>query len=738
MKKKVDGNNIMQSALIKRFVEKIKLNKKSNEKIKVSGQKNNNKIDVAERKNKKINLDFRKFEIAKFKNTLLGKLVLSTTAIVVVSLLLSNLVTFFITSNKITKDFKSSTMQILEQNKNYIQLVTATVKGAALQVYSNSAVNKATQVKIDADAYDKLVLQQDIAQILTNITFSSTTNLIKNIAVYTDSGYRFSSGSSSLEEDEINKLKDRSWYKNLAKVGNAWTNPEQNSGSSSDKTLYISYILGLKGYSAKPEGVIQINILPETLNLALKNTKIGKDGYIYIINKDGYVISHKDSKLIGTQLTGDYVKKIASIESGDFDYKDGKTGMYGLFTTSADTGWKFVAVVPKAELSSTSKSIGFVTFFLIIICLIVSIIISVINSMKITRPIERLIAITNKLAKGDFTVECDENKITEINKLNSNFNNMITNLRDMFESTANLAKDTDGCAKELLNISQGIKFTSQEISDASNEIAIGSSEQAQTSSTCVEISNSFNVEISSAVSKLNEVSVATDKSTEVIENSQNIINTLNDSSLKNSKAMGLVSNTIKDLNENTKDIMKILSKIHEITDQTNLLALNASIEAARAGEAGRGFSVVAKEIRKLAEESQKASLDIKKIIDKVNTSITSSMSISENAQKVFKQELEQVNMTIKSFDSIKSSISNITGAMANASKSIEEIDNGKDILNKYISNIADISQKNTAATEEVTASIQNQTCSNNDMYSLAQNLNDKATSLMELVNRFKF
>jgi len=356
----------------------------------------------------------------------------------------------------------------------------------------------------------------------------------------------------------------------------------------------------------------------------------------------------------------------------------------------------------------------------------------------ITYPIKDIILVAEKVSQGDFTVKTNKYKIHEINELSHNFNDMTENLKQMLSITAGLSKETTNSAVKILDLSNSINDSSKEVVAAVEEITLGSSKQTEETIDCAKISDKFNVEIINAITSLNIVSKATTTSINVINQSSNTINNLSKTSENNSGAMSKVSDTIVDLNENTKNILTILNKINNITKQTNLLALNASIEAARAGDAGKGFSVVANEIRKLAEQSQSASFEIENIISQVTTSIGASLEISKNAKELFKEELNQVSSTIKSFDDIRASISNISEAMEYTMKSINIIDEDKNYLYDSINSIAAISEENTAATEEVTATIQNQSNSNDLMNSLAEGLNDKSAGLIKLINKFKF
>lgn len=678
----------------------------------------------------------------KFKNSLLKKLIASTSLVVIFSLALSGISTFFITKNKVTKDFINSASQILNQNKNYVHLINENVDNISMQLFSNKSLISLLSSD-ETDLYNKYTIKQQVGDILTNIVHSSGSRIIKSIYLFNDNGYSASS-NLSISDESLREAAQDDWYKEAIKNGgkSSWTIPHIDKVDSG-KELIISNVRLLKDtitYSEAKKflGVLKININPDTLTNALKDAKIGKDGYMFIVSSDGSVISHKDKTLLGKQLDTDLFNKFKDSKEGNFYHKINDTEMFGVYTTDSSTGWKYVALVPKSELSSTANYIGVFIFIIGVFCLIAGIIISFFNSVQIAKPIGNIIGITKELANGNFAIQSERYKIHELNELSSNFNNMIDNLRTALSGASSLAVETNSISSNLLNIAQGLNASVQEINGAAEEIAAGSSEQTETAVVCVEVSDSFNFELDNAINALNDVNKVTKDSNEVLSNSSIVINKLNETSNINSQAMLKVASTISDLNNQTANILNILSKINDITEQTNLLALNAAIEAARAGEAGRGFAVVANEIRKLAEESQTASKEIKNIIETVNNSIKISLEISDSANTAFSKELEQVTSTIASFNSIKRAMDSIITSMEQAMNTIKLIGNGKDILSKYINKIADISQKNTAATEEVTASIQSQSSANSDMQNLAQNLNNKASSLEDLISKFRY
>ena len=502
---------------------------------------------------------------------------------------------------------------------------------------------------------------------------------------------------------------------------------------------YLSSISVFKDTTGKKVlGILEIDISVDILNHALKDSKIGKNGYIYIIDGNGKIVAHKDNKLAGTKLKDNVYSAIKNSKNGDFVFKDGNTKMFGVYTTSTLNDWEYVAVVPQSELAATANNIQKYTSLIMILCLIACIIISFFTSLQISRPINEIIGLTKELADGNLTVESKSSKILELNELSKNFNSMSKKLKLMLKNTMILAGETDETSNRLVNLTLGITETSKQVTLAILEIAAGSSEQALNTMQCVETSNDLDLDINKAVEGLEKASAEADKCFLVLEESRVIIYDLNNSSDSNSRAIESVSDTISELKNNTKNILLILNKINEITSQTNLLSLNASIEAARAGEYGKGFAVVAEEIRKLSGQSQSASIEISKIIKQVNESINSTIEISNNAKNTFSDETKQVMKTIKSFDSIKLAIESVVSVMYDSINSINLIESGKISLSNNISNISMVAERNAAATEQVTASVENQYGSNEDMHKLSMGLSDKAQMLKEILESFKF
>lgn len=676
--------------------------------------------------------------------SILGKLNITFSLLVMISLIVTGASTYLITKANVTKDFKNSSTETLRQNKNYVEMINSSVDNMPAQLYSNkNFVSLINNDKVNNDIKDNNRVL--ISNELTNATLTNSLNVISGMTFYSENGLTssFPTNVRTLEESNsaMAGVKKLPWYNAVVKNNGRpyWLPPHDSKIVEGRSASYLSSISLIKNTTGtKVLGILEIDISVDVLNSALTDSKVGKNGYIYIIDEGGKIVAHKDAKLAGTQLKETVYSAIKDSKDGDFTFKNGNIKMFGVYSKSTLNGWKYVAVVPEVELSATAANIQKYILIIIILCLIACVIISLLTSMQISKPINEIIGLTKELADGNLMLESKTSKIMELNKLSKNFNNMTRKLRHMLKNTSKLAGETDEISSRLLNLTCGNAETSKQVNSAIAEITAGSCEQVENTMQCVETSNDLDLDINKAVEGLTKVSGAADKCFLVLADSRIIIHDLNEASESNSKAIAKVSDTVSQLKDNTKNILLILNKINEITNQTNLLSLNASIEAARAGEAGKGFAVVAEEVRKLSGQSQSASIQISKIIKQVNESIGSAMNISNNAKLAFSDETVQVTKTIKSFDSIKLAIETVVSAMHNSVNSINSIEKGKISLSDNISNISMVAERSAAATQQVSASVENQSSSNENMHSLAMGLNDKAESLKGILDTFKF
>ena len=289
--------------------------------------------------------------------------------------------------------------------------------------------------------------------------------------------------------------------------------------------------------------------------------------------------------------------------------------------------------------------------------------------------------------------------------------------------------------EEMTSSASSTKESSNQISVAMQEIAIGVQEQA---GSVTEINHQVNT-ISHDVNEAQDISTMLTESnntmmTEMAVGEQEI-GVMEKQMLIIDDAIEAAIVTVKDLESSMADIQRFLEVITQIANQTNLLALNASIESARAGEMGKGFAVVADEIRKLAEESSHAVNDINDIVNSIGTKTKDAVATVEQGNVAIDEGNTIIKNLALQYEGIKDSFSTNNAELGREIKMIHQINTAFSIVHERIANIASISEEQSASTEEILATIENQDENIMELNSSLVEIEGLARRLKELLNQ---
>lgn len=310
-------------------------------------------------------------------------------------------------------------------------------------------------------------------------------------------------------------------------------------------------------------------------------------------------------------------------------------------------------------------------------------------------------------------------------------------MRQLISSSSAFSNKVVASVGTVVEVSKEISSVSNEISIVSRQIANGSNSQAEDTD---EAAGSM----SELAIKIDSVSISTDKLMDMENVSRNIVkegisalNDLTSKAKKTSEITGVILEDIQVLNNHSNSIGKIVKTIGSIADQTNLLALNAAIEAARAGDSGRSFSVVADEIRKLADSSANAAKDIESLIKKVQKMILGASANATAIEGIAQSQDEALDETVRVFGKINMLMESFSDETMEISIKVKEMYSCKEKAIRNIGQIASISQEIAASTEEVTASIDEQANFIEQLVGYTEELEKDARSLSESMTRFR-
>lgn len=347
------------------------------------------------------------------------------------------------------------------------------------------------------------------------------------------------------------------------------------------------------------------------------------------------------------------------------------------------------------EIQSQEKTTTIFMVIIIVIAAILPIILGMVISRTLTIPINGLVSEMAKAGEGDLTAHGDYYSKDEIGELIVSFNQMISNMhRAIGEVTENATS---------------LAASAEEISASTEEIASGSAQQAQDANTSADMMTEMAEAVQAVSENAQHAASLTDRTVGAAEQGGIVIN-------DTIVGMEQISTSIQDLANKSVQIGEIIEVIDDIAEQTNLLALNAAIEAARAGEAGKGFAVVADEVRKLAERSSKATKEISELI----TMIQENTKRSVDSVAMGNERVEKAGTTFNDIVKLlKDSSARVTEI---AAASEQQAAQAQEVLSA-VQNIASVTQETAAGIEETATTA-------TDLATMAETLN-------QLASRFK-
>ncbi|MGN7942579.1 methyl-accepting chemotaxis protein [Virgibacillus sp. 6R] len=385
---------------------------------------------------------------------------------------------------------------------------------------------------------------------------------------------------------------------------------------------------------------------------------------------------------------------------------------------------------------SEKEIVIFVTV-IILVALILLVILSVVIARMIVRPIKEVKGLLTEAENGDFTVKGSYQSKDEIGELTTSFNNMTNTLQSVFTTVQDSSQQVASASEQLSASAEQNSKASEHITLTVQELASGSDKQvdkvADSSKVITEITNHTKTiadhteKITKDVLHASEMSLEGNQAIKKVNEQMNSIY----------ENVNSLSEAIKGLNDRSNEIGQITNVITGISAQTNLLALNAAIEAARAGEHGKGFAVVADEVRKLAEESTSSTEKIAQLIQLIQSDTDKTIQTMKKAAEEVYSGLNVVHVAGDSFQKIELAVNGVVSQIEDISESLKKLANGTDIVNESIQNVSDVAKESAMITQNISAATEEQLASMEEISSSSQSLARLADDLQIVIKQFK-
>lgn len=474
----------------------------------------------------------------------------------------------------------------------------------------------------------------------------------------------------------------------------------------------------ISGTGNNVAGFVGFDVYVSTLADLLSEIAVGENGYLELLSNSSDYIYSNDPKASGKNVSeldiaADYKNKVQSNYNGAFDFTYKGTDFTSVFQNSQATGWLAITTLPISEVNATRNHLIALLAGISIVILAVLICIIVFVIRRMMKPLAEISNNMEEFGQGNLEVEIKTQNDDEIGRLADSVRLSVSSLKEMIQeishilgelSNGNLNTGVKGnyigdfrfIRDALEQIIRSLNRTLGQINTSAEQVTCGSEQVSASAQALAQGAAEQAGTVEELAVNIGEISQQINANADSAENANQRAYTVGTEAAESNRRMQEMVAAMHEISNRSHEIDKIVKTIKDIAFQTNILALNAAVEAARAGESGRGFSVVAGEVRNLASKSSEASKNTAVLIKNSLKTIESGTRIADETAESLNQVVGGVNDIVKTIDSI-------SAASNEQARSVEQVKQGVEQISNVIQVNSATAEETAAASEELSA-----------------------------------
>lgn len=481
-----------------------------------------------------------------------------------------------------------------------------------------------------------------------------------------------------------------------------------------------------------------IEVKGKALTDVLSNLHIGLAGEIRILDRAGNIVYGADNGLLGqpsyiraadNEVEGQKQSFTAADEQG--------SSQLVVYQPLVTADWTLLGYAPVSDFTKSADRLLYITLLVVLAAAVIALVIGYVLVRLIGRPLGKLARLMEEGEQGNLQVRTNFKGQDEIGRLGHSFNRMMEQISRLAGQSSSSAAAVLATSEQLVLASGATRTHAREVAAATGEIAGGAASlaaEAESSNRKVELMGDKTDEVAGTNAVMAE---SAGKVMAVSDQGAELMKKLVDQSESALKMMNLIQENSAMLRDSTVLIRSILSPMIAMNKQTNILALNASIEAVRAGAAGRGFIVIADEIRGLANQSTQSIASVSRITEEISGHIENTVKVVSEAAPLFSGQITSVRESSLIFESVRAEMEVFSGYLSQSSAAVEELTGYRQQLGQSMASVISVVQQTSASTEEVASMSSQQFIVSEELVALSGKLEVLAENLKQSLVSFQ-
>ena len=704
-------------------------------KVKVPKIKDKNKAPKVHKDNK-----LTKFFREKVQTSIRMTLLVSF-ALPVVLIIILGIVSYNIASSVVLTKYKESAVSTVGAVGNYLNVVCDTVTSKAIDmVIADELVNFYSGHE-DADS-DAITLYKEAVKVVQNgassnpMIFSCSTVSANNRCLSTLNGTPPTDAYAQFEQSPEGMMLAQNAGARTMWLGTHAFLDDDMKASLDEYCMVFYQRLTVKN------SILMLDISMDVFDKMMEDMDFGKGSIKALIspdNREVISIQGKDGEITDQYFVGQkfFENTKGAEEAGVMEVSRKLKKYVYAYAPVGNTGAMVVALIPRSNLVAQVNTIKYITAVIVILSGVLALFIGVVIANGIGNTVKSMSKGLAVLEQGDFTKEFSTNRRDEFYTLTKSLNSMLGSLRTLMKDMKSFGEKVNDMSVDVYEKTEVVNTSMSDIATAMNEVAKGVQDQAKetekSNERVLSLANNINV----VTDKANVMVQTADNTITAVDEGKTIVASINEKSAQTVQITNVLVGNINEVQKQTEQIKGIVDIINNIADQTNLLSLNASIEAARAGDAGRGFSVVAEEIRKLADQSNESGNQIRLIIEEISKTSTKTAVSMKEAEGMVVDQAQALEKTVEVFMQIHKQVGDLVNDIHVIMEHLQTIMEEKDVVQDSIQNISAVSQEVSAATQEVSATLEEQAETMNTLAQEVEALKSDVDVLNGTMEQFK-